>query len=367
MTRQKPKVLLFGDFWPDRLGASYDRAFAALGLEVTRCDTRSLENCLPRWIRMRAVHRATRRSLSVRAAASTAYNARVLEIAREARPDLSLILNGDFLMPATLGTLRSMGSRVFVFHADNPFAPHYAHRPESLPCARASDCYFIWSKLLADRLRAAGIPRVEYLPFAWDPDVFPYVPVREDPEHDVVFVGGWDREREELLETVAKHFPLKIWGPPYWGTRSRPRSLVRDAWQGRAATQEEAAHIYRQSKVSLNVLRTQNLPDGTNMRTFELPGCGGTALATRSAGAEEIFQAGRAAAYFASAVDCCEQIAVLMDGGARRRTMAADAHAIAESDHRYVHRAVRILDVYHSLSGDRRALPAVSSSETTVS
>lgn len=359
-----PRLLLFGDFWPDRLGASYQRALTALGVEVTGCDTRSLELLLPHWARTRVIHRATRHSLVARRAASRAYNERVLEIAREVRPDLALILNGDFLMPATLGALRSMGSRVFIFHADNPFAPHYAHRPESLPGARMSDCYFIWSRVLADGLRAIGTPQTEYLPFAWDPDVFPYAPTRGDPKHSVVFIGGWDREREELLEIVAKHFPLKIWGPPYWGTRSRPRSLVRDAWQGRAATQGEAARISQQSKVSLNILRTQNLPDGTNMRTFELPGCGGTALASRSSGAEEIFPEGRAAAYFASPDECCQQIAALLDDEPRRRAVAAEAHAIVERGHRYVHRAARILDIYRGLTGDSPTLPAVRSTES---
>jgi spore maturation protein CgeB len=252
-------------------------------------------------------------------------------------------------MPETVRALRALRTPVFIFHADNPFPPHTSSRPEDLACAAASDCYFIWSRQLCERLLRLGVPRVEYLPFAWDPEIFPHLGLSAAPEHDVVFVGGWDEEREQALEPLARRFDLKIFGPAYWGSRTRRKSATRHSWQGRAPRGQEAAEIVTRSRVVLNVLRRQNLPDGTVMRTFETPGCGGVSLSTRTTGALSIFPEGIAGAYFASTDECVEQIDCLLRQPERRHHMAMAAHQIVSAGHRYFDRARRILDVYREL------------------
>src|SRR5450759_4951979 len=134
MTRSL-SIVIYGDFGCDRLASSYQRAFEQLGHSVIASDVRQMGAYLAPWLRSRIGHRLTIHSLQIRRAGSTRWNRRVVSIAREARPDLILILNGDFLMPETLGQLRLPGAHVFMFHADNPFPPHYANRPETLPCA----------------------------------------------------------------------------------------------------------------------------------------------------------------------------------------------------------------------------------------
>jgi spore maturation protein CgeB len=249
-------------------------------------------------------------------------------------------------MPESIRRVRTAGAPVFVFHADNPFRPHYASRPESLPAAAACDCYFLWSRSLCERLLATGVRRCEYLPFAWDPDVFPHVKRSPQPEHDLVFIGGWDQGREQLLERLAQHFSLKIWGPDYWGRRTRRESAVRRSWQGRALTEAAASQVIARSRIVLNVLRCQNLPDGTNMRTFEVPGCGGLSLSTRTRGALDLFPEDSAGAYFSSVDECLERAGYLLDNATVRAGLADSAHEIVRTGHEYVHRAQRIVDVF---------------------
>jgi len=348
MTRQVRRVLIFGDFRPDRLGSSFRRAFEILDCHVIRADTVTLGTELAPWLRSRLGHRATAGSLPMRRMGSRSMNQSLLALAARSKADLAVILNGDFVMPETLASIRSLGTNVFVFHADNPFPPYAPSRPEHLPSAREADCYFIWSRALALRLGRAGVRHVEYLPFAWDAAVFPFQSDRAKPVHDVVFIGGWDRTRERLLADVARHFPLKIWGPSYWITRTRPWSPLRGCWQGGAATGGDAARIIAQSRVVLNVLRDQNLPDGTNMRTFEVPGCGNITLATRSAGATDIFPEGRSSCYFDSTHSCLERVEWMLSHDAERRDMADEAHVTVKRCNTYVHRAQRILDIYEN-------------------
>jgi spore maturation protein CgeB len=344
------KILLYGDFHWDRLGSSYRRAFEQLGFTVECLDVRDMRTFLAPLIRHRIGHRVTIHNLRRRRIGSVRWNQNVLDTARRERPNLTFVLNGEFLMPETVRDLRVIGSRVFIFHADNPFPPHGGSRPEDIECARESDCYFIWSRALGARLLEARVARVEYLPFGWDSDIFPYLGQSESPKYDVVFVGGWDRDREAMLTPIAKQFNLKIWGPGYWGTRTRLGSPLRRCWQGTAVVGPQAAQVFADAKIILNIVRRQNLPDGTIMRTFEVPGSGGFLLSTRTTGALEIFPEGRAGAYFTDEHDLFRKIEYYLGHERECRDIAREAHDLVTTRHRYVERARRLLEVYSGFS-----------------
>lgn len=346
MSRQPLTILLYGDFQWDRLAASYQRAFQELGHRVEPLDVRDMPIYLATWIRHRLGHRATIHSLGLRRSGSREWNRHVVRCGKRARADLVVILNGEFVMPETVQALQSLGSRVFIVHADNPFPPHSSSRPENLACARESDCSFIWSRSLARRLQSEGVRRVQYLAFAWDPVVFPYRGLAPEPAYDLVFIGGWDSYRAQVLETVAQRFNLQIWGPEYWRTRTRAGSAVRRSWQGEAVAGARAAQVIAASRISLNVVRRQNLPDGTIMRTFEVPGCGGFALSTRTRGALDILPEGMAGAYFGDVAECCRHIEALHDDAERRRQMARAAHEIICRAHQYRDRARHIVETF---------------------
>jgi spore maturation protein CgeB len=268
---------------------------------------------------------------------------------REEKPDLLFVIKGDFVMAETIAAIRDLGVLVFIFHTDNPFPGHASSRPETIAAARECDCYFIWARSLVGALHDVGVSRVEYLPFAWDPFVLPHAPYKGDADWDVSFVGGWDREREEWLTPIASKVDLRVWGPPYWSTRTGRGSPLRAAWQGGALHGAASGEVLRRSPISLNIVRRQNLPDGVIMRTFELPGCGAFALSRRTAGAVEIFPEGEAAAYFDTREELLEQVERYSVSGWERKQMANAAHLIVSRSHTYEHRARSILDTYWQL------------------
>ena len=347
-TRSNPVVTLYGDFTEYRLARSYERALLALGCSVIPVDTRDIPGCLAFWLRNRLLHRLTYRSRAWRQIGAARWNEHIAQTLSAAAPDLFLVLNGDLVMPETLTQVRSVGTQVFIIHADNPFPPWGGNRPETLPSALACDAYFIWSRSLVERLADIGIRRVEYLPFAWDSAVFPYIGLSAAPSHQVVFVGGWDRDREAWLAPIAEQFDLEIWGPAYWGTRTRLNGPLRRCWQGAAVEGPQAARLLSDSAIALNPLRKQNLPDGVNMRTFEVPGCGGFSLSTRTAGALAILPEDSASVYFDDIEECCTQIERFLVRPVERVELAESAHARVANGHEYAHRARRVLDVFHS-------------------
>lgn len=337
-------VLLYGRSGPARLEASYARAFRELGWEVARFDADPAAGDLSWWLRSRVGRRLTKPSLRLRRWGARRRNGAFRERAFELRPDLVLLVKGAFVMPETVASLREAGIVVAVFHPDAPVPENQNHRPEHLPIMREAGVSFIWSRKLKTRLQEEGARRVAYLPFAWDPEVFPHVRDGRRTAPEVVFVGGWDEHREGLLEPVAERFDLELWGPDYWGARTRRGSPLRDCWQGRALRGHEAARTVAGADIALNILREQNLPDGTNMRTFEVPGAGGFLLATRTSGATEIYPEGEAGAYFGSVEELQEKIAYYLEHDDERHAIAQRAHEITAREHRYVHRVHRILE-----------------------
>lgn len=345
-------ILIYGDFAKDRFyAASYRQAFQGLGHNVVTFDTRQQSRFLSPWLLNRGINRLTIANLRIRRSGSRRWNAFFLQTSVDKKVDFVFILNGDFIMPETLSHLKKEKISVFIFHADNPFPPFPNHRPETLPCALECDCYFIWSRLLMKRLQRLGVRTVSYLPFAWDADVYPYSGQDGDGSclYDVVFIGNWSRRREEWLTPIAQLYDLKIWGTDYWLKRTQPGSPLKRCWQGKTLIGREATQVMQKSRIVLNVLNEHNLPDGLNMRSFEVPGCGAFLLSTRTQGLLEIFPEGQAGVFFDSWNELRAQIDRYRKDDQARRNITQQAHAIVKNGHTFLDRAKQMISVFEDL------------------
>ncbi|HET8899504.1 MAG TPA: glycosyltransferase [Rhodanobacteraceae bacterium] len=353
----KESILIAGEFQRDRLGASYERAFQKLGHAVHRFEVPTEMAQLAWPARNRVLHRLTIGSYAARRAWSKRYNQRLRQAAEISDAPWVFLHNGIWVMPETVRALREQGRRVAIFHADNPYPPHYNHRPEGLLAAREADLYLIWSEQLVAKLRRDGV-NAHFLAFGWDPDVMPYhgeLPQGSWP--GVVFIGGWDREREAFLDQIASVVPLRIYGPGYWGSRTRRDGRARACWQGRELDLAESARVIRESAVCLNILRTQHVidgePDGVIMRHFEVPGAGGFLLSSRSSTADVMFLADQHADYFANADECIGQCVRYIDDPDRRAAIVERGHDLVREQHTYLHRAGEVVARMRSVGSVR--------------
>jgi spore maturation protein CgeB len=341
------RIVFFADLHPLRLGDSYCRAMVELGHDVTCVDIRSERKHLSRWLRSRLGHRLTRNSRWARAICAQRYNNRLMEVVGALRPTLLFILSGDFVLPDTVRRIKRLGVRVALYHPDNPLPPHYASRPETLPVAAECDLYLVWGELLAQELRRRGVSNARFLPFAWDREAFPYQGHGIRKEFDVAFVGGWDPARERLLDEIAGHCDLRIWGPRYWLTRTRRQSPLRRCIQGGELVPMDAARTVARARITLNVVRDQHVvngqPDGVIMRNFEVPGAGGFLLTTRTSTAGVLFREGETAVYFNDVAECLEKISHYLARDRERESISVRAHQLVAEQHLYTHRFQELL------------------------
>lgn len=335
-------VLIVGETYPGGLTGSYARGFASLGLTVEVADYMAL---LQRRVPRRLPHVGQALGWSMNRPAA---EREVLRRAAERRPRLVFIVKCDDLTEEFYRGLRAAipGSQLAAFHPDDPFNTRRLLRrgpshPRALLQLRAVDHYFVWSTDLVDRARVAGARSASYLAFAFDPALHaPVAPTAAEQGRfaaDVAFIGNWDAKREAWLAAFeGSGLRLAIWGGSYWRDRCRSRYL-RSCYRGREVVGAEFRMAVAGATVSVNVLRRQN-ESGHNMRTFEVPGCGGLLLAEWSDDQARHFRPDHEALY---ARDPGEMVtaarrAIQDRALAHRLREAASARAAGNT---YVHRA----------------------------
>lgn len=263
------------------------------------------------------------------------------------RSDLLLIIKGWFFHQHTIAKIKKQHPEtiIFSFNPDNPFNTwHFGNSNmwirKSIPIY---DGYFIWGKFLIDPLKKAGVKRVEYLPFACDPEL--HYPVSSSEEErklygaDIVFVGTWDEEREWWLTHILD-YPIAIWGN-FWEKASKK---LQAKWKGRAVIGEEFSKVCDSSKIILNFIRKQNIP-AHNMKTFEIPACKGFMLTTRTVEQCEFFEEDKEIACFSTPNELREKLDYYLSKDELRRDISEMAFQKVQK-HTYYERVQRILEIY---------------------
>ena len=171
------------------------------------------------------------------------------------------------------------------------------------------DVYCIWSRIIADKLRADGCDNVVYLPFGYDETHHIFQDSTYQAHLEVVsFIGSWDKEREAIL-TQLQGVNLSIHGNCWERTAHafphRSRLSYSDVFGPEMAT------IIASSAISLNLLRHQNR-GSHNMRTFEIPAMGGLMLTKRTTEQQEIFPEGEACYMYADIFELKERIEYIL-------------------------------------------------------
>jgi hypothetical protein len=237
-----------------------------------------------------------------------------------------------------------MGIKRFNVLTDDPFnRAHYA--PWFLKALPDYDVVFSPRLANIQDLLNAGCPRVEYLPFGYDDELF----YPEDPSNinrdatvpDVVFAGGADRDRLPYMSALIKSgINLALYGS-YW--EKYPETKAHTQGQADVPTLRLAIGG---AKISLCLVRRANR-DGNCMRTFEVPAIGSCMLTEDTPEHREIFgQEGEAVIYFNTISEMLEKTHWLLNHDQERQRLAQNAHLlITQGHHTYQDRLKTMLSI----------------------
>jgi hypothetical protein len=325
------RILIVGEPGVTQVGHHLQDAAGALGIEAGIADTAAAYRGSS--FRRRILWRLG----GHRPARLAAFSGEVLERVRRERPDV-VVTTG--IAPLDGGTLQAIGRdgiHRINFLTDDPW--NRAHRaPWFLEALRYYD--HVWSPRHANLhdLRRAGVRRVDYLAFAYNPNVHRIEAVSDEERRqygaDVLLAGGADPARVAWVTPLLRAgLTVALYGG-YWhryaATRRHARGML-DAQGLRKATGS--------ARVCLGLVRRANR-DGHSMRTFEIPAMGGCLLAERTSDHERLFGTeGERVFYAATPAEAVSRVRWLLANPSERERLAHAAHVLVTGGgHTYSHR-----------------------------
>ena len=318
-------LAIVGAFEGTHVGASLERAAACQGIAVTRFDMADAMRA------NRLLRAALWRFGGHRPARLDAFSAEVVAGCAQARPALLIATGAAPLTRSALHRLRGMGITCFNYSTDDPWnkAVRASWHLRALP---EYDAVFTTRSANLECLRNIGVAAVHYLPFGYDDELFPG-PAKPlgATSHDVLFVGGADRDRISFFKQFLKSGLSVALVGGYWDRcpATRPHALG-------LQPPEVLARLTASSRINLCLVRRANR-DGHVMRSFEIPALGGVMLAEDTAEHRDIFgRDGQAVAYFRTPEDAVARARELLaDAAERARLSAAAWQRVASGGHTY--------------------------------
>lgn len=334
------RILISGSGVYGGLPDSLRRAFEKNGWLVRSFDDQNVFDEQNAWAANKYVYRLFWRRLA------SGVQARLLSEVGNWKPDLVLIIKGFYFDPGTISRIKKLSPRTVLMHfnPDNTF--NTWHFGTSNDWIRDSvpyyDAHLTWGEFLIPLINAAGAKKTFYMPFACDPKLHHPVQLNEGDlakyGADVAFIGSWDEEREGWLSSLLD-YNVKIWGNAWQKSDRR----LRERWQRAAVYGSEFSKICNASKINLNLIRKQNVP-AHNMRTFEIPACGGFMLSTRTKEQDAIWKEGEEIACFSGPQELRQVIDRYLADECARRAISSRARQKAHGYYSYEITARKIGD-----------------------
>jgi spore maturation protein CgeB len=339
------RVIVVRENWAGCTGLAAANALSRLGAAVQSV----VENeFLPAWqsTPMKIVGKLVRKG------AIRELNAALVRVAASFRPNLALIVKGQFVYPESIQKLKELGARCVCFYPDISFFNQGPYIPRAIP---EYDWIFTTKSFgprdVADQF---SLTNCSYLPHAYDPEVHkPRRPGSAEEESrydcDLSFIGGWCESKEAVLTSIAAALPdlsMKIWGSR-WQNVSRD-SILAPFIRNRNILGPDYALGVGGSKINLALLQERaagaSSADQITSRTFHIPACGGFMLHQRTSDLQEVMEEDVDCAAFGDANEAIEQVGRFLKDEKARRAIAGNGRRKVESAHSWDHRAKAILD-----------------------
>jgi spore maturation protein CgeB len=331
---EETRLAIVGNAGATNVGESLRRAALSLGFEVIFFD------CYAAWRANRILRSISWRLNDKRPLRLEEFVDSVLAACGKARPETLITTGTAPLTAAALQALRRLGIVCLNYSTDDPWNPAQTANwfLRTLPFY---DLIFTTRQANIRDFQHIGCGDVQYLPFGYDDELFGGSGgSMQGGGHDVLFVGGADKERVAFMsEFMSAGRAVTLVGA-YWKTARQTRRFALGH-----RTPDEVRILTAAAKVNLCLVRRANR-DGHVMRSFEIAAIGACMLAEDTAEHREIFGPdGEAVVYFRTAREAAERACLLLADPAERARLSAAVQArVSRGAHTYRDRLVSILE-----------------------
>lgn len=210
--------------------------------------------------------------------------------------DIIWVFKGMEIQPKTLIELKRFTKRIINFNPDNPFifSGKGSGNKNVTNGMYLYDEHFTYDHQVKEKIEKELGMKCTMIPFGFDQEA-----IINDDLHSVqdikavCFVGNPDSFRTEILKVILDSgLPLHVYGNGWDKFLEHPNLSIHGP-----AYKNEYYLTLRKYRVQLNIMRMHNL-DSHNMRSIEIPGCGGLMLAPLTRDHRTFFEEGKEAFFF---------------------------------------------------------------------
>lgn len=344
------RILLLGPRFMGRWTEASQTALQALGHQVYKFyfDQSPNEFRAIRLMSMTAVwsqqlrgsihSRLYRRWLSVK-------HRNLTKLARDFSPQLIIVLKGETIPLNVLERLRrELGVPIVTWWVDDPF-----RFPGTIETYSSYDHFFVFDGAYIPRLEDLGVRRLTFLPCACDIHDYHQMNLsgadRRRYSCEVAFVGWFYSQRGQLVTSMAG-LDVAVWGPGWQLPEAKPvlQAVGANSHRGHKMNSRDAARLYNVAKICVNNHHDQSVYNGLNIRSFEVPACGGFQLVDNLRGIHELFTPGEEVVCYESYDQARELADYYLERPEERAEIGRRGRERVLREHTYRHRMETLLE-----------------------
>lgn len=257
-------------------------------------------------------------------------NRRLCRFLANCRPQMVVIADRFYLAGGVDETLASLGVPVCQWVGDRFEQRLFANRS-------VTHFFYTDSGLLAEAGRM-GDTRGHYLPLAVDPVRFAVARPWAQRNPEPLFIGAWSENREAQLSRVR--VPLAVYGKGWDRMRGTPHRI-----HARNISLARVAALYGAHKFVLNVINSNNIVSGLNMRCFEAPAAGACLVTDRVADLRCCYEPGLDVAVYDGEQELDDVLVQLQRDDDRAAAIAAQGRLRCLAEHTYARRLVTMMGI----------------------
>ena len=198
------------------------------------------------------------------------------------------------------------------------------------------DDFYFTDSLLLKNAKDMGISNSHFLPLAFNPETFKK-PKREKRKNDLLFIGAWSENREKIIRGIST--PITVIGKG-WGRIHDSQHHVTN----RNIANKEVAKLYQQHACVLNIINSNNISHGLNMRCFEAPACGALLITDNVKDLPKSYKPDELVTY-SSPQELSTLYSKLCSNPKTIEQISKNGNQRAKSEHTYMHRIKEIIKI----------------------
>ncbi len=254
---------------------------------------------------------------------------------KDAKPDVVYLQDLSVLNPSTLIEIKKY-CKLLVGQIASPLPPFHQLTPFDLIIS--SFPHFV------SKFQKVGINSA-YLPLAFDPRILKEIDTKNKlRKYDISFVGSftyYHRSGTKTLETIAKHFPIHIWGQGLniFSKESLTKNYHGQAWG------VDMYSIFAQTKIVINRHIDVAKNYANNMRMYEATGMGALLVTDEKKNLHSLFRPGKEVITYKGTADLIDKLKYYLYHEKERIKIAEAGHKHTLLKHNYLNRMKELVGI----------------------